>query len=96
MPTQTRVLSISLPAEMAKEAETLAKREQRTISELFREAFRSYRAQRAAAAFAELDRIGQSRNVNPSGYTERDVERLVNEARRKLEPERNSKKTFKK
>jgi hypothetical protein len=76
---------------MAKDAESLAKKEQRTVSELFREAFRSYRAQRAAAAFEELDRISRARNTNPSGYTQKDVDRLVDEARQQLEGERKPK-----
>jgi hypothetical protein len=73
---------------MAKQAESLAKAEQRTISELFREAFRSYRTQRGVAAFAELDRIGRARDTNPFGYTEKDVERLVGEMRKQLQSER--------
>ena len=82
MAIQTRVFSISLPAEMAKQVETLAKQEQRTISELFREAFRNYRTQRAATAFAELERVAQSRNTNPFGYSEKDIERLVKQTRK--------------
>lgn len=38
----TRVYSITMPPEMAKQAERLAKKENRTMSELMREAFRRY------------------------------------------------------
>jgi predicted DNA-binding protein len=38
----TKVYSITMPPEMGKQAEQLAKRESRTMSELMREAFRSY------------------------------------------------------
>jgi len=38
----TRIYSITMPPEMGKQAELLAKRESRTMSELMREAFRRY------------------------------------------------------
>src|SRR5437879_5867202 len=38
----TKVFSITMPPEMAKQAERLAKKENRTISELMREALRRY------------------------------------------------------
>ncbi len=41
-----RTLSISLPPSQLKAAERLAKRENRTMSELFREAFRRYEEER--------------------------------------------------
>ena len=48
MPTarRSRVFTISMPPEMAAAAEFLAKRENRTMSELFREAFREYHSSR--------------------------------------------------
>ena len=42
---KTKVYSISMPPEMAKQAEKLAKKENRTMSELFREALRRYQQQ---------------------------------------------------
>jgi hypothetical protein len=39
----TKVYSITMPPEMARQAERLAKQENRTMSELMREAFRRYR-----------------------------------------------------
>src|SRR5438552_137344 len=38
----TRIYSITMPPDLAKQAERLAKRENRTMSELMREAFRRY------------------------------------------------------
>jgi predicted DNA-binding protein len=38
----SKVYSIIMPSEMAKQAERLAKREHRTVSELLKEAFRRY------------------------------------------------------
>jgi metal-responsive CopG/Arc/MetJ family transcriptional regulator len=40
----TKNISITFPTAMANEAERVAKRENRTMSELMREAFRQYRA----------------------------------------------------
>lgn len=46
---KTRTFTISFPPEMAAQVARLAKRESRTTSELFREAFRMYRGQRLRA-----------------------------------------------
>ena len=43
----TKVYSITMPPELAKQAERLAKKESRTMSELMREAFRRYQLQEA-------------------------------------------------
>jgi len=41
-----KTITISLPAEMGREIEKVAKEEHRTVSELIRETFRRYQAQR--------------------------------------------------
>lgn len=41
-----KTITISLPAEMGKEIERVAKEEHRTVSELLRETFRQYQALR--------------------------------------------------
>lgn len=41
-----KTITISLPVNMGKEVEKVAKEEHRTVSELIREAFRQYQAQR--------------------------------------------------
>jgi predicted DNA-binding protein len=75
----SRVYTISLPAELALKAEALAKRDSRTMSELFREAFRTYYAQQARRTLEEIGEYAASRNP---GYTEADVPRLIKEVRR--------------
>jgi len=78
----SRVFTISFPEDLASQVEEVAKQESRNISELFREAFRTYRLERlqrklAATRAAVAARTGQS-------YTENDVEELVDEIRAEL------------
>ncbi len=57
MPTRkrtTRTFTISLPPQLAEQVERAAAAEHRTISELFREVFRRYQAQRALKALDSL------------------------------------------
>jgi CopG family transcriptional regulator/antitoxin EndoAI len=78
-PRVSRVYTISLPPELAQKAEALAKRDSRTMSELFREAFRAYYAQQARKT---LEEIGEyAAHQNPSGYSDADVPRLIKEVR---------------
>ncbi len=61
-------ISITFPAGMAREAERLARRENRTMSELLREAFRYYRARednRTSHEFASIVRIIADAKSNP-------------------------------
>lgn len=51
-----KTITISLPIAMGKEIEKVAKEEHRTISELIREAFRQYQAQRNLKALASEGR----------------------------------------
>jgi len=76
---KSRVYTISLPPELALRAEALARRDCRTMSELFREAFRSYSAQQARRTLEELGEYGEGRN--PKGYAESDVPRLIKQVR---------------
>jgi len=82
----SKVYTISLPPELAKKAEALAKRDSRTMSELFREAFRTYYAQQAKASLQEIGQYGAS--GNPQRYTEADVPRLIKEVRRQTRSRR--------
>jgi CopG family transcriptional regulator / antitoxin EndoAI len=75
----SRVYTISLPPELAQKAEALAKRDSRTMSELFREAFRAYYAQQARTTLEEIGEYAASRN--PGGYNEADIPRLIQEVR---------------
>ena len=76
---KSKVYTISLPPELAQKAEALAQRDSRTMSELFREAFRTYSAQEARRTLAELGDYAAGRN--PKDYTEADVPRLIKQVR---------------
>ena len=88
MPTarRSRVFTISMPPEMAATAEYRAKLENRTISELFREAFRAYDERQVAKFIDEMGEYAKTRN--PHGYTEEDIPRLVKEVRAEMRAER--------
>jgi metal-responsive CopG/Arc/MetJ family transcriptional regulator len=84
----SKVYTISLPPDLAQKAEALARRDSRTMSELFREAFRTYYAQQARRTLEEIGEYAAGRN--PSGYTEADIPRLIAEARTESRAERSS------
>jgi metal-responsive CopG/Arc/MetJ family transcriptional regulator len=75
----TKQFTISLPPDMAEQVLAAAKAESRTISELFREAFRTYRAQRIQTLLKTSE--GEGRSRKHQGYTQDDVERLIHEVR---------------
>jgi hypothetical protein len=76
----SRVFTISFPEELAKQVVAVADEESRNISELFREAFRTYRLERI---HRKLDRArAEAAKRGPAQYTEDDVEALVDEIRR--------------
>lgn len=76
---QSRVFTVSFPEDLARQVDSLAKLESRNISELLREAFRTYRMERIKQRHREDLEYARSRN--PQGYTPDDVERLVKEIR---------------
>jgi len=75
----SRTFTISFPPDLAEQVERLAAQESRTTSELFREAFRTYRAERARAIFADLH-AKANRDGIPD-FSEEDIERSVHEIR---------------
>jgi metal-responsive CopG/Arc/MetJ family transcriptional regulator len=75
----SKTFTISLPPDLAAKAESLARRDSRTMSELFREAFRTYYSQQARETLEEINRYAATRN--PMRYTEDDVSRLIQEVR---------------
>jgi metal-responsive CopG/Arc/MetJ family transcriptional regulator len=77
----SRVLAVSVPPESAADFEKIAEEEGRNKSELFREMLRVYRAYRENMAFDAIQRYGASRARVKGVRTERDVERLIHEAR---------------
>lgn len=86
---RSRVFTISMPPEMANAAEFLAKCENRTMSELFREAFREYHRSRIGLIIEETAKYAASKS--PHGYTEEDIPRLVKEVRAEMRAEREAK-----
>jgi CopG family transcriptional regulator/antitoxin EndoAI len=77
----TKIWNISLPPEMAKAAEKVAKYEARTKSELIREALRQYLWGRR---WKELRRYGEQQ-ARKMGIREEDVDDIVHE-KRKVKP----------
>jgi metal-responsive CopG/Arc/MetJ family transcriptional regulator len=64
-----KTITISLPVAMGKEIEKVAKAEHRTISELIREAFRQYQAQRNLKSLAvEGRQAAKTKKLNPKDF----------------------------
>ena len=73
----TKIISISMPAAQAKSAEQLAKSENRTMSELVREALRQYQKEK------RKHKIEENRaRMESLGIKEEDVVRIIKEWRR--------------
>lgn len=73
----TRTLSVTLPPDMLKRAQSIAKRESRTMSELIREALRHYERR---SWWDDVNAYGRSK-ADRQGIGEQDVDRLVHELR---------------
>lgn len=76
------MVAVSVPPESAEDFERMARQEGRNKSELFREMLRVYRASRETGRFESLQRYGATRARALGVRDERDVERLIREARR--------------
>ena len=75
----TKTLSITIPPEMLSRAEVLAKKENRTMSELVREALRHYERQRW---WEKTNAYGHARAAALGINSEEDVVRAIHEYRR--------------
>ncbi|HSL66573.1 MAG TPA: ribbon-helix-helix protein, CopG family [Actinomycetota bacterium] len=75
-------MAVSVPPESAEDFERIARQEGRNKSELFREMLRVYGAYRETGRFESLQRYGASRARALGIRDEKDVERLIREARR--------------
>ena len=73
----SQIISITLPPEMLSRAMALAKKENRTMSELVREALRQYERHRW---WEETNAYGRAR-AEALGIREGDVDRLIHEYR---------------
>ena len=74
----TKVLSVTLPAPMLEEAKKLARRENRTMSELIREALRHYQRLKR---WEDITAFGRASAENAGVKDERDVVRAIHEFR---------------
>lgn len=74
MQTQRTIINVSMPSAMAKRVIKLAKEENRTKSELLREAFRSYEFRRD---WAEIRVWGEETARRMGIQTDEDVERIA-------------------
>ena len=83
----TKTLSVTLPPEMLSRAEKLAEKENRTMSELVREALRHYERERW---WEETNAYGRAR-AQALGVREDDVDRLIHEARQEKRHKRTPK-----
>lgn len=75
-----KTISITLPPELLRQAQELAQREHRTMSELFRETLRRY--MQADTGWRELLKRTRAQGRALGIRTEEDVERLSDEYRR--------------
>lgn len=73
----TKTLSVTLPPDMLKRAQSIAKKESRTMSELIREALRYYERR---SWWDEVNAYGRA-SAHRKGISESDVQRLVHETR---------------
>jgi metal-responsive CopG/Arc/MetJ family transcriptional regulator len=78
----SRVVAVSVPPQSAEDFERIARQEGRNKSELFREMLRVYGAYRETGRFESLQRYGATRARALGIRDEKDVERLIREARR--------------
>lgn len=81
MKRSSSVLAVSVPPGDAKDFGRIARQEGRNKSELFREMLRVYRAYRETRTFETLQRYGAAQARRRGIIDERDVERLIQEAR---------------
>lgn len=79
----SKVLTVSLPPESARDFERIADEEGRNKSELFREMLRVYRIWKETQRFESLQRHFAARAREQGITTEEDVERLIQEVRRR-------------
>ncbi len=82
MTRPSKVLSVSVPPDTARDFDLIAEEEGRNKSELFREMLRVYRIYRETREFESLQRYGAAMARRKGIRDERDVERLIQEARR--------------
>jgi CopG family transcriptional regulator / antitoxin EndoAI len=81
MGRKTKTLTVSLPPQIYEEIERLAKLERKTKSELFREMVRVYEDHLDEERWQRLRRLGRATARKYHLTSEKDIEKLVHEAR---------------
>jgi metal-responsive CopG/Arc/MetJ family transcriptional regulator len=75
----SKIVSVSLPQDMTKEVQEMAQEERRSVSEILREAFRQYAANKALLDVRKLARkTAKRKNIKAE-----DVDLIVNAGRDK-------------
>ena len=77
--TEQRTVTISIPPSLARAVDRMARKEGRTRSELFREAFRQYATR--MERWERIFELGEAQ-ARRDGLTDDDVVRIVREERR--------------
>jgi len=81
MKPQRVPLTVSLPPDLARKFDRLAKTEAKNKSQLFRDMFRAYQQRRREEEFFDLQRYGARQARKKKILTEADVEALVFQGR---------------
>lgn len=81
MGRSTKTLTVSLPPRVYDEVENLAKEENKTKSELFRDMVRVYEDYLDERRWRRLKKIGEASAKKYEITSEADIEKLVHEAR---------------
>ena len=76
--TKSKIVSISLPPDMTKEIQDVAREERRSVSKVMREAFRQYSATRSLKDVRKVARSAAKKN----GIKSVDVNEIVRQGRR--------------
>lgn len=64
-----RTITISIPIEMGKEIQKIAREEHRTVSELIRESFRQYKAHRVLKSVAKQGKaLAKKKGLTPKDF----------------------------
>jgi len=81
MARTTKTLTVSLPPQIYEEIERLARLERKTKSELFRDMIKVYEEHLDEERWKRLRRLGRTTAGKYRLSSERDIEKLVHEAR---------------
>ncbi len=88
----TKVYSITMPPDLARKAERLAKKESRTMSELMREALRRYDQAQASASPAMSEVLTllrtEARAKGLGRMTKRGIDKVIADTRSEMRTER--------